>query len=82
MAINAFDNGLVGLQRGFQTVTTAANQLARQTNGSGTNEAPGAGADIAEELVTQRIGKLETEASAKVVKTADETVGTLIDLFV
>ena len=82
MTINALDSGLLGLQRGFQTVNNASGNIARQTSGSGANEASGAGADLAQELVSQRIGQRETEASAQAVKAADETLGTLIDLFV
>jgi flagellar hook protein FlgE len=82
MAINALDNGLLGLQRGFQTVTTASGNIARHTSGSEANGARGAEADLAQELVSQRVGQRQTEASAQVVKAADETLGTLIDLFV
>lgn len=51
-------------------------------SGFGANETSGAGADFAQERVSQHIGQRETEASAQVVKAADETLGTLIDLFV
>ncbi|MBK1618394.1 hypothetical protein CKO42_08070 [Lamprobacter modestohalophilus] len=82
MAINAFDAGLLGLQRGFQTVSHAAGNIARHTSDFEANGARGAEADLAQELVSQRIGQRQTEASAQVVKAADETLGTLIDLFV
>jgi flagellar hook protein FlgE len=82
MTINALDSGLLGLQRGFQTATTASGNIARQTSGSEANDVSGAGADLAQELVSQRVGQQQTEASAQVVKAADETLGTLIDLFV
>jgi len=82
MTINALDNGLLGLQRGFQTVTTTSGNIARHTSGSEAHGARGAEADLAQELVSQRVGQRQTEASAQVVKAADETLGSLIDLFV
>ncbi|MEA3638818.1 MAG: hypothetical protein VBE63_02615 [Lamprobacter sp.] len=82
MTINALDNGLLGLQRGFQTVTTASGNIARQTSGSGAHQTSGVGSDLVRELVSQRIGQRHTEASVQVGKVADETLGTLIDLFV
>lgn len=82
MTIHALNTGLLGLQRSHLSVATAADAIARQTSGTASNGASGTEIDVAKELVNQRVGKLEADASAKVVKTANETLGTLIDLFV
>jgi len=82
MAIHAFNASLLGLQRSHLSVATAADSIARQPSGAAANSAPVEQNDVAKELVNQRVGKLEADASAKVVKTADERLGTLTDLFV
>lgn len=69
--------GLTGMQRGYQTVTNAANDIAQQ---SVANDGRGASTDLARPMVGLSVGERATEASASVIRAADEMVGTLIDV--
>lgn len=72
MDINsAYSNALGGIQRGVQGLERNADEIARASKGDGAN--------IAEQLVESRMNKLQVEASAKMVKTIDGTIGSLLD---
>ena len=66
--------GLAGIQRGLTQLNDAAQRIA---SGSvdGTSPAPLAGA-----LVDALEARIQTEASANVVRRIDEALGTLIDI--
>ncbi|MBI2384364.1 MAG: hypothetical protein HYV18_09875 [Gammaproteobacteria bacterium] len=64
--------GALGIQRGMQQVERAAAAVARP---------PASAADPAAALVEAKLGKLQVQASAKVLETADEPLGRLIDDF-
>jgi flagellar basal body rod protein FlgG len=66
--------GLTGMQRGYQMVTNAASDIAQQTM------AKGGSSDLATPMVNLGVGERSTEASASVIRTADEMVGTLLDV--
>ena len=78
------NQGLIGMQTSQASMLQSAQQIAQ----AGTTQAvqPGAGAqngqqqDLAEPLVNLRIQAQVFDANAKVVKTADETLGTLLDI--
>ncbi|WP_444437454.1 hypothetical protein [Pseudomonas sp. A6] len=70
---NAFSTGLQGLQRSLQQVDRAAAQVAAQ---------PVAKDDIARPMVDMEMSKYAALASSRVLQTADETLGTLIDISV
>ncbi|PAV26341.1 hypothetical protein C8D92_10877 [Tamilnaduibacter salinus] len=80
MINNALGVGLQGVQEGMRGLETTARQIARagQDGLQGANNADGAGG-ITEPLVNSQLYERSVEASAQVVKTADETVGTLLD---
>jgi flagellar hook protein FlgE len=63
------------MQRGYQIAGNAANTIARQN----TVEAGGNG-DLARPLVDLTVGARQSEASASVIRTADDMVGTLLDV--
>jgi hypothetical protein len=67
--------GLVGIQRGADQMASAADRLSKLS-------VPEANVDLVQELVNLQQAKLQVNASAAVVRTANETVGTLIDTFV
>ena len=72
MEINsAFANAVSGIHRGVQGLERNADEIARASKGEG--------GDIVEPLVESRINKLQAEASAKIVKTTDDTIGSLLD---
>ncbi|MFP6851528.1 MAG: hypothetical protein VCA57_22925 [Pseudomonas sp.] len=91
---SAFNSGISTIQSGQRRVDQAALDIASNAvtqpqqptstpPANQVNPAPSAAeqtrADLSESLVALREGRNEAEAGAKVVKTADEVLGTLID---
>lgn len=82
---NAFSAGLGGIQVGQRRVEQAASEIASSTVQGPQQTNPGAesqsvnSADLASSLVGLAQGRNEVQASARVVETADEVLGTLID---
>lgn len=81
---NMLSAGLQGYQRAEQQATQASWRIAQaSTNGSAPKETPSVvtqQVSLADELVTLKQAELHAEASAKVIQTADDMVGTLIDV--
>ncbi|MGG2398222.1 hypothetical protein ACJRW5_14910 [Pseudomonas sp. SH1-B] len=91
---NAFSSGLNGIQAGQRRVEQAAGDIAsnavtqpqqpsltppqNQVNPT-PQSAEQTRPDLAESLVALRVGENEVRANARVVETADEVLGTLID---
>ena len=72
MEINsAFANAVSGIQRGMQGMERNADEIARVSVGEGEN--------IIEPLVEGRSNKLQAEASARMLKSIDDTIGSLLD---
>ncbi|WPC04757.1 hypothetical protein SBP02_18680 [Pseudomonas benzenivorans] len=88
-AHNAFSAGIGTIQAGQRRVDQAATQIAeaslatsqpQQDRVDATSEAGArAPADLAESLVALRVGQHEAQLGARLVKTADEVLGTLLD---
>lgn len=82
---NAFNTGLGGIQVGLRRVEQAASEIASNTVQEPRLTNPGAesqsvnSADLASSLVGLAQSRNEVQASARVVETADEVLGTLID---
>jgi flagellar basal body rod protein FlgG len=91
---SAFNSGISTIQSGQRRVDQAAGDIAsnavtqpQQPNSTPpanqVNPAPSSAEqsrpDLAESLVALRQGQNEAQAGAKVLKTADEVLGTLID---
>lgn len=74
-SIPALSSGVMGIQRGLDGLNRDAAQIASAAQFK--NEAP---ADLAQPLTHLILDKLQVAASAKVVKTAGETLGTLLDV--
>ncbi|MDH4556086.1 hypothetical protein E8F11_13050 [Pseudomonas sp. BN417] len=75
---NAFSAGLGAIQSGRRRIDQAVGDIA----GSSLRrvEPPQAeAADLATRLVALEVGKVEAQAGAKVIETADAALGTLID---
>lgn len=73
---NMMQPGLMGLEKSSQSILESANELVR----SGTVERTVATTDIVEPLVNINKQQHLFDASAKVVKMADEALGALIDI--
>lgn len=64
--------GVQGIQSGIQGMERAAGEIAQVSTSSGVN-------DMIEPVMDLKLYELSVEASAKVVQTADELLGTLLD---
>lgn len=76
---NSFSVGIQGIQDGMAGMENAARKIARGGVDGPQGTAEGAGSLI-EPMVDLKIYERSVEASAQVVKTADETLGTLLDI--
>ncbi len=79
MAVNSIvSTGMQGLQSGLDRASRAAGEIARVGT---TNPADnGQGGDLATPIVDLKLSELQVKASAAVIRTADEVIGTLIDI--
>jgi flagellar hook protein FlgE len=87
-ASSAFNSGLSSIQSGQQRVNQAASDIAsinvvkpaaesQAANPSNNQAQP---VDLATSLVDLQIGKQQVQAGAEVIKTADDALGTLLDI--
>ncbi|PHQ26867.1 flagellar biosynthesis protein FlgE [Marinobacter guineae] len=76
---NSFSVGIQGIQDGMAGMENAARKIARGGVDGPQGTAEGAG-NLIEPMVDLKIYERSVEASAQVVKTADETLGTLLDI--
>lgn len=71
------NQGLIGMQKSQSSMLQSAQQIAQV----GTTQRDTASAnDLVEPLVNLKVQAQVFDSSAKVVKTADETIGTLLDI--
>lgn len=93
ISASAFSSGVSALQAGQRRVDQAAADIAANTQGSSPLQTPaqnqvsaapqdeaGNRPDLAQSLVALQVGKAEAQAGAKLVRTADEVLGTLLDI--
>ncbi len=71
---SAFNSGVQGFQRAEQIADKASNQISRLNTPSGDQ------VQVTDELVNLKVAELQAGASAKVVQTASDMMGTLIDI--
>ena len=75
MAIGSImGNGVAGIHKGLNTVTRASSQIAQV----GVSEDPMK--DLTEGAISLLQGKLQVQASAKVLETANKTMGSISDI--
>jgi flagellar hook protein FlgE len=87
-ASSAFSSGLSSVLNGQQRVNQAASDIASINVAKPVAETPAANpsnvqaqpVDLATSLVDLQIGKEQVQAGAKVIKTADDALGTLLDI--
>ena len=72
---SALGNALYGIQKGLTGMDNNAAKIARA--GAFNSQNP---TDVAQPLVDMQSNRLQVEVSAKVMKTMDETIGSLIDI--
>lgn len=68
--------GLAGMQTGIAKMNAHAQSIARY----GTENGPQGLGDVAADMVGLTQSEFQVKASAQVVKTANETLGTLLDV--
>lgn len=74
MTINSvLATGVQGIHTGVAQANRAAGDIARMATGDDT-------VDLATSLVALKSGETQVKAAAKVVESADEAIGTLIDI--
>ena len=85
---SAFDAGVAGIQRADSSIAQSAQRIA-EMNVETSSSPKEAGAESArsvepvnltEEAVNLKVQELQSQASASVIQTADDMVGTLIDI--
>lgn len=79
MIQNTLSIGVQGIQDGMLGMENAARKIARGGVDGPQGSASGNG-DLIEPIVELKLYQRSVEASAQVVKTADETLGTLLDI--
>jgi len=67
--------GVEGIRQGVEGAEKAASEIVR----AGAVDGPAGSNDVVEPIVELRLYERSIEASAQVVKTADEVLGTLLD---
>ncbi len=72
--ISAMSIGMQGIQKGMDGLRQNAQQIASSVTSNSS------GNDIAAPLIDMNLNKLEVELSAKVVKSASDMIGTLLDI--
>lgn len=76
MTINSvLQTGVQGVQQGIQGAEQAATKIVR----AGTVDGPSGANDVVEPIVELKLYERSVQASAQVVRTADEVLGTLLD---
>ncbi|MEJ6080379.1 hypothetical protein MT391_17875 [Vibrio sp. 1-Bac 57] len=84
MEINsAFSSGLYGLNQASQQITESSEKIANQpVNSENTENSSYDSQPVTAELINMKLAEIQAQASAKVITTADEMVGSLIDVSV
>ncbi len=74
----AFSAGIAGIQKGQEQLTQAAQQVAS----ANTQRPVEPSQDLAKALTQEKEAQHQVEASTKVVDTANQTLGSLVDISV
>lgn len=75
MNVSAFDNGVTGVLAAQQLAGSASARIAQVSN-------PNSNQDLVQPLVDLKRAEIATAANAKVISTADKTIGALLDIHV
>ena len=80
---SALNSGLQGINRGLQGAQRNAEAIASFSANSGAGEDGARGinsADVASELVDLKQNELQVKASAKVIESVGESIGSILDV--
>lgn len=78
---SAFSSGFSAVQSGMNRVAEAGSDIARNSLPVlDSQAAPPAEPDLATSLVELKVGEREAAAGARVIETADQVLGTLVDI--
>lgn len=82
MEINsAFSSGVSGFHSASKQIVESSERIANQSVAVDSNAKQGA-ESITAEIVNMKVAEVQAKASAKVITTADEMIGSLIDVSV
>lgn len=73
---SVLNTGIQGVQTGVRGMEQAAQEIVQAGSSNSTNSGAG---DFVEPIMDLKLYENSVEASAKVIKTADEMIGTLLD---
>lgn len=73
MSISALNNGIAGINQGLSNLRRDASTVSQSVNSDQNT-------DVASALVNIKIDTLQIEASAKVVETVHDLLGSLLDI--
>ncbi len=76
--ISAFNSGVQAIQTASNQIEQSGQNIVRQTTDLASSAAP----SLEESLVNQTVAQTYAQAGVKVVQTADEVLGTLLDISV
>tara|TARA_R110001583_G_scaffold1542_16_gene12063 strand:- start:13076 stop:13351 length:276 start_codon:yes stop_codon:yes gene_type:complete len=85
---SAFNSGVQGLQRATETANQAAADIVAETTvvneADAVSQAPVSNAqkipDLNQSIVDLKVAEYQAKASTEVIKTADDSLGTLLDV--
>ncbi|WP_320824235.1 flagellar biosynthesis protein FlgE [Reinekea sp.] len=76
MISSVMNAGVVGVQRGYEQLNRSAEQISK----ANVPPAEGGPEELVTPMVEQMLAKTQVQASAKVIQTASDTLGSLIDI--
>ena len=80
-SVSALNAGLQGIHKGLNGIKKNAHDIANAgTQNLSVGDSTTAPRDVTEPLVYMKLNKLQAQASAKVVQTSADMIGTLIDM--
>jgi hypothetical protein len=79
MFSNTLGIGIQGVQEGLQGMETSARRIARG-GADGPQGTAAGGGGLIEPVIDMKLYERSIQASAQIVRTADETLGTLLDI--
>jgi hypothetical protein len=73
---SAMNTGFAGIQRGYDQLDQSAQRISRATS----VPIEGGPEKITAPMVEQILAKIQVQGSTKIIQTASETLGTLVDI--
>ncbi len=80
MNVSAVNTGINGINQGLGNMRRNASAIAQAINNSAGNSAAERPVEVTSALVNLKLDTLQVQASAKVVETVHEIIGSLLDV--